>query len=58
MNDPGHRWEDPDDEPREPSRIANWHRLPYWALWVLISLALFALVLMGLALAAGMAMIP
>ena len=52
MNDPRHRWEDPFDELRKPSRLENWHRLPVWAFWVLISISLLAFVLLALALAA------
>ncbi len=53
MNNPRHRWEDPYDEPRKPSRLDNWHRLPMWAFWILIVLALLAFVLIASAMAAS-----
>ena len=57
MNCPDRSWQDPDDEPRTPSRLENWHRLPWWAFWVLISLSLLAFVLPGLALTASLPVI-
>ncbi|MDE0173675.1 MAG: hypothetical protein OYH76_00495 [Defluviicoccus sp.] len=52
-----HRWEDPYDGPRKPSRHANWRRLPFWAFRVLIALALLALVPMRLAVASSLTVI-
>lgn len=58
MNDPRHGWEDRDDEPSAQSRLANRHRLPFRVFWPVVSVALRALLILSLAVATGMAVIP